>query len=214
MKVTHEQLVDMLRGIHSRAGGTAAVLNLLRAGEVRGGSDVLLLSEMVVDPRMRVDLAHHAMDEARHAFILLRRMQELGANPSRVPHELDRLELLTERSRIRDFRQVYANRGSVGDAEMMEFMTVALIPEHDAVTKLRANWDALASDPKTQALIGSILRDEERHITYLSGWLDHFGERFSRRAVVAARERLEAIYEELDGIYYGSLQGYLEHAAA
>ena len=212
--MTHEQLVDFLRGLHARAGGTAAVLNLLRAGEVRGGAEVLVLSELVTDPQMRLDFARHAMDESRHAFLLLRRMQELGSNPTRVPRALDRLETLTERSRARDFMHVYTERGPAGDVEVMEFMTMALIAEHDAATKLRANYDALLDDPKTQAVVGSILQDESRHVAYLNGWLERFEQRFSRRAVVAARERLEATYEELHGLYYGALQEYLERAAA
>src|SRR2546426_2419393 len=174
MQVTHEQLVDALRGIHARRGGTPALLNLLRAGEVRGGSDVLLLSEMVSDQQLKLDLAHHAMDEARHSFILLRRMQEFGYNPSRVPHDLDRLETLWERSRMRDVRQVYSDRGTIGEAEMMEFTALAIIPERDAATKLRANHEALAGYPPTQAIIMSILRDEERHMAYLEAWLERY----------------------------------------
>ena len=214
MQMTHEQLADFLRSLHARVGGTSAVLNLLRAGEVRRGSEVLVLSELVTDPQMRVDFAKHAMDESRHAFLLLRRMQELGFNLPRVPHALDRLETLSERSRARDFKQVYAERGPAGDVEVMEFMTMALIAEHDAATKVHANYDALVGDPKTQAVIGSILQDESRHVTYLNGWLERFGQRFSPRAVAAARERLEATYAELDGLYYGALQEYLERAAA
>jgi len=211
--MTHEQLVDFLRDLHARTGGTAAVLNLLRAGEVRGGAEVLVLSELVTDPQMRLDFARHAMDESRHAFLLLRRMQEFGFNLPRVPQALDRLETLSERSRARDFKQVYADRGPAGDAEVMEFMTIALIAEHDAATKLHANHDALAGDPGTQAVVGAIRQDEARHIAYLNTWLERFEQRFSRRAVVAARERLEATYEELHGLYYGALQEYLERAA-
>jgi len=153
------------------------------------------------------------MDESRHAFLLLRRMQEFGFNLPRVPQALDRLETLSERSGARDFKQVYADRGPAGDAEVMEFMTIALIAEHDAATKLRANHDALAGDPGTQAVVGAIRQDEARHIAYLNTWLERFEQRFSRRAVVAARERLEATYEELHGLYYGALQEYLERAA-
>jgi len=70
----------------------------------------------------------------------------------------------------------------------------------------------LVADPKTQAVIGSILQDESRHIAYLNGWLKRFEQRFSRRAVAAAAQRLEATYEELDGLYYGALHEYLEGA--
>ena len=214
MPVTHEQLVDTLRAIHARRGGTPAVLNLLRAGAVRGGSDVLLLSEMVSDSQLKLDLAQHAMDEARHAFMLLRRMQELGYNLTRVPHDLDRLETLWERSRMRDVRHVYSDRGTIGEAEMMEFTALAIIPERDASIKLRANYEALEGDARTQELIISILLDDERHIAYLEAWLERYARRFSPRAVASTRERLEAVYRDLDAIYYAGLQDYLANAAA
>jgi uncharacterized ferritin-like protein (DUF455 family) len=210
MNVPRHEIVDYLRGIHARPGGTPAVLNIFRAGEVRGGADIMLLSELVSDPRLRFDLARHAMDEARHAYLLVRRMGELGCTPARLPEELDRLEGLSERSRARDIKRVYADRGSVGEAEALVFMTVALIPEQDATVKLRLNYDALENDTKTRDLLGNILRDEERHVAYLSGWLERFEQRFSRRAVQAARERLEDTYRRLDLAYYGSLQQYFD----
>jgi len=214
MQVTHEQLVEALREIHARRGGTPALLNLLRAGEVRGGSDVLLMSELVSDHQLKRDLAHLAMDESRHAFMLLCRMQELGHSPSRVPHDLDRLETLWERSRMRDVRHVYSDRGTIGEAEMMEFTALAIIPERDAATKLRANHDALDGDPQTQALIMTMLKDEERHISSLEAWLERYARRFSPRAVASSRDRLEAVYHELDAVYYGALQDYFASVAA
>ena len=212
--MTHEELVDALRAIHARRGGTPAVLNLLRAGKVRGGSDVMLLSEMVGDQALKLDLAQLAMDEARHAFMLLRRMQQLGLNAVRVPHDLDRLETLWERSRMRDPRHVYSDRGSVGEAEMMEFTVLALIPERDAANKLRANHEALDADSPTRALITSILADEERHISCLEAWLERYTRRFSPRAVASTRERLEAVYRDMDAVYYGGLEEYFASAAA
>ena len=210
MNVPRHEIVDYLRGIHARPGGTSAVLNIFRAGEVRGGADIMLLSELVSDSRLRCDLARHAMEEARHAYLLMRRMGELACTPARVPEELDRLEGLFDRSRARDIKRVYTDRGSVGEAEALEFMTVALIPEQDAAVKLRLNYDALESDTKTQRLLGNILRDEERHIAYLGEWLERFEERFSRRAVQTTRARLEDTYRQLDFAYYGSLQEYFD----
>jgi uncharacterized ferritin-like protein (DUF455 family) len=211
--VPRHEIVDYLRGIHARPGGTSAALNILRAGEVRGGTDIMLLSELVSDPRLRFDLARHAMDEARHAYLLLRRMDELGYTPPRVPTELDRLEGLSDRSRARDIKRVYGDRGSVGEAEALEVMITLLIPEKDATVKLHLNYDALDGDARTRTLLGAILRDEDRHVAYLNEWLGRFEKRFSRRAVQAARDRLEETYRQLDLAYYGSLQQYFDRQA-
>ena len=214
MTATHEHMVDLLRSIHARPGGTGAILNLIRGSEVRGAADLAVLTDLVTDPQRKMDLARHAFDEARHGYLLLRRMHELGFQAFRLPPELDRVEGLIARSRVRDVKEVYTDRGSVSEAALMEFTTAAFIPENDAVTKLKANHEALADDPRTQAVIAGILRDEARHIAYLGSWLERFEKRFSRRAVAATRERLEEVFRQLDVVYYGAMQNYFDRAAA
>jgi hypothetical protein len=214
MQVSHEQMVDILRGIHARAGGTGGILNLIRGSEVRGAADLSVLSDLVHEPERKLQLARHAADEGRHGYILLRRMTELGFRAFRLPPSLDRLEGLLERSRARDVKLVYAERGQVSEPELMEMTIAALIPERDAFFKLRANHDVLDHDPKTRAVLGGILRDEQRHIDYLTEWLAGFERRFSARAVNAALERLQQVFEEQNVLYYGALQEYFSEAAA
>jgi hypothetical protein len=214
MDITHDELVEFLRGIHARPGGTGAVLNLIRVSEVRGATDIAALTDLVSDPRIKLDLARHGYDEARHGYILLRRMDEIGFKAFRLPADLDRVEGLLARSRARDVKQVYAERGSVADAELMEVLIAALIPERDAIAKFRANVDALTDDHRTQAVIASMLRDEDRHVAYLQSWLGWFEGRFSQRAVKAAHERLEDTFEKLTTVYYSGLHQYFEQATA
>ena len=214
MDATYAQLLDLMGAIHAHPGGTGAMLNLIRASEVRAAGDLNPLSDLVTDPKLKLDLARHGFDEARHSYLLLRRMHEIGFKAYRLPSELDRVEGLLARSRARDVKQVYAERGSVADAEVMELMIAAYIPERDAVVKLQANYETLGHDPTTQAVIGGILRDEHRHVAYLAAWLEHFERRFSPRAVTAARERLEAVFAQLNVVYYGAVHEYFARAAA
>jgi len=214
MHATHEQMVDFLRMVHARAGGTGAILNLIRASEVRGGADLLTLTDIVTDPQLKTDLAKHAMDEARHSYLLLRRMDEIGFSCRRLPPELDRVERLAERSRARDPKHVYMQRGSMDDAELMEFVALAYIPERDGAGKIRANYEVLADDPGTQAVIASILRDEERHVQYLGEWMHRFESRLSPRFVATTLERLQDEFDQLDTAFYGAFHAYIERAAA
>jgi len=214
MPASHEQMVDFLRAIHARPGGTGGLLNLIRGSEVRGAADIAALSELVTDQQAKLDLARHGFDEARHAYLLLRRMNEIGFAPFRLPLEVDRVDGLFSRCRARDVKQVYSERGWVGEAELMELLVASFIPEHDAVGKLRANFEVLAGDPGTQAVIGAIARDEERHVEYLGRWLQKFERRFSRRAVAATRERLEEVFQQQEVVYYAALQEYFDRAAA
>jgi len=213
MPVGYPRLVDFLRSVHSRPGGTGAILNVIRGCKVRGAADMTALTDLVSDLRLKLDLARHASDEARHAYALLQRMAELGFKAFRLPAELDRVEGLFARSRAREVRQVYAERGWVSEAELMELTVTAFILENDAVKKIRANHEALSADPRTQAVIGEMLADDERHVAYLTSWLERFEQRFSRRAVVRTRERLEEVSSQLDFVYYGTLQEYFERTA-
>lgn len=206
-------MLELLRDLHARPGGTGAILNLIWASKVRGTADLSVLSLLIADVHVSLLLARHGSDEARHAYGLARRMTELRFAPFRVPPELDRAEGLLARCRARDVKQVYAERGWVSDAELMELIVATLILETDAAVKLRANLDVLGHDPETQALVGAILSDDQRHVAYLRERLGWFEARFSRRAVAAARERLEEAFGQLTSIYYGALQGYFDRAA-
>jgi hypothetical protein len=211
--VSHERMVEYLRGIHARPSGTGAILNLFRGSKMRGAADLNILTEVVADPERRLDLARHGFDEVRHSYLLLRRMEELRFRAFRLPPEVDRVEGLLERCRARDVKDVYADRGYVNEVELMELAAAVLIPEKDAVLKLRANYEALDHDPRTQALIGVMLRDDERHVGYLAAWLEHFERRFSARAVRAALDRLHGVFDDLNFVYYGSLDDYFARAA-
>jgi hypothetical protein len=212
-EVTHEQLVEFLRSIHARRAGTGAILNLIRGAKVRGAADLDILSDVVADSSLRLELARHGLDETRHAYRLVRRMNELGFAPLRLPPELDRVEGLFARCRARDVRDVYEERSWLGEVELMEFLTAVLLPELDAVAKLAANHEALAGDPRTQALIGRMLRDDRCHVAYLRARLAGFAERFSPRVVARTEERLREVLKELDVAYYAALEGYLARAA-
>jgi len=211
--VTHAQLVEFLRAIHARPAGTGAILNLIRGAKVRGAADLDMLTDIVADSSLRLELARHGLDEARHAYRLIRRMNEIGFTPVRLTPELDRVEGLFARCRARDVHDVYQERSWLGEVELLEFLTAVLLPELDAVAKLAANHEALAGDPRTQVLIGRMLRDDRRHVAYLRARLKGFAERFSPRIVARTEERLRDVLKELDVAYYAALEGYLARAA-
>jgi hypothetical protein len=214
MRPSHEEMVEFLRALHGRPGGTGAILNLVWASKLRGSIHVAALTDLVLDQGRKMELARHGADEARHVYLVLRRMDELGFRAFRLPGMIDRIEGLLSRTRARDMAQLYAERAVVNDAELLEVVLACFIAEQDAVRRMRANFEALRDDPLTGTLIGAIHRDDERHVAYLSRWLETFEARFSRRAVAAARQRLEALFDELTATYYAGLGEYLERAVA
>jgi hypothetical protein len=214
MQLSHDELVAFLASVHARPRGTGAILNLIRGAKTRTAADVSLLSELVADPEIKLELARHAADETRHACRLLERMTELGFRAFRVPVPLDRTEGFFDRTRARDVRQVHAHRGVVGEAELMELVVAAYVAKKERLRMLDATHDALAAADPTRALLQEIVTDERRHVAFLARWLGRFETRFSRRAVARACERLEAVLAQLDVAFHAALQEYLARAAA
>src|SRR5207244_1434667 len=101
MEIAPGQLKDFIRSIHDRPNGTGAVLNLIRASEVRGAADLACLADVIGDDSLRLDVTRHAADEARHAYLLVRRMHEIGFTPSRLPVGVDRTEYIVGYCRAR-----------------------------------------------------------------------------------------------------------------
>jgi len=212
MYATNREMVDFIRSIHARPNGTGAMLNLIRASEVRAAVELSALTDVIADDELRLDLTRHASDEARHAYILVRRMNQIGFSPSRLALPVDRTEGLMKRGRARDVKQVFEERGAFDDTEVLETLVVATIAERDALPKLEANFEALSNDPQTQAVIGSILRDETRHVAYLSSWVERFEKRLSTEVVNETRERLNAAFGELSVVFFEAFADYLKAA--
>jgi len=212
MNLAYPVLVDAIRAIHARPNGTAALLNLILASETRGAADLTLLSELGVDDGLRLDLARHAADEGRHAYLLVRRLMEMGFSPRRLPPAVDRMEGIT--ALCGDIRGAHAERGRFDDLTVLELLVATSIAERDAVPKLRANVDALTDDPRSRATIVSILRDEQRHVAYLDARIRDFAGRLGARTLRETRERMEAAFEEIDVAYYAALGGYLADCAS
>jgi rubrerythrin len=212
MEITQSQLLEFIRAIHARPNGTGALLNLVRASEVRGAADLSALTEVIDDDALRRDVTRHAADEARHANILVRRMNEIGFAPFRLPEPVDRTEGIAKRCKARDPKTVYAARGIFDPEETYEILLAASIAEKDAVPKLQANYTVLESDPRTQATIGSILRDEGRHVEYLGDWVARYERRLSAGFVAETRNRLMEAFVELNMIFYAAFEEYLVRA--
>ena len=214
MQLTHGQLTDFIRSIHARPNGTGALLNLVRASEVRAAAELTCLADVIDDDQLRLDLSRHAADEARHAHLLVRRMSEIGFAPRRLPPAIDRTEAVVAQCRARDVKQVWNERGAFSDVEVLEILVAATLAETDALPKLQANHDVLDADPQTQAVLGSILRDEHRHVAYLTEWIDRFERRVSADVVRETRTRLEGAFDAANLAFYAGFEEYLQSAAA
>src|SRR5262249_59177418 len=56
MELTHGQLRDFIRSIHERPNGTGALLNLVRASEVRAAAELTCLADVILDDELRLHL--------------------------------------------------------------------------------------------------------------------------------------------------------------
>jgi hypothetical protein len=204
---------SLFRWVHTRPGGLDTLMNLVRAAKVRSTADLALLSDLVPDARPKLLLSRHAQDEARHACRLLEAMARLGCRAARLPEALDPAAALLQRNRARDVRQVHADRGLLTEAETMELAITTLVAERDMLSRALTTADVLAGTPGGD-LLREVVADDVQHAQYLSEWLESFERRFSRRAVSAAQQRLEALLQDLAAGFEGAVLAHVDAAAA
>jgi rubrerythrin len=134
---------------------------LLRFAEVEadGGRDLARAAELTPDPKLRRLYLRHAQDEQRHADIFRRRGTELlrahrhQAGPSWQPDWLAPGE--------RGLDDVSVEAG--GDGPLLAFLHLS---EAAAARGFVTYRDAVGDDRDTRDVFGTILKDEEFHMTY------------------------------------------------
>jgi rubrerythrin len=134
---------------------------LLRFAEVEadGGRDLARAAELTPDPKLRLLYLRHAQDEQRHADIFRRRGTELlRAHPWQAAAAWQP-DWLAPGERGLDDVTVEAGR----DGPLLAFLHLSEAAAARSFLSYRA---AVRNDPATRDVFGTILKDEEFHMTY------------------------------------------------
>ena len=131
------------------------LLNWYRQSELEGA---LLLGRMcrhAQDGTVLFELTRHAADEARHAWLWQRTIEELGLAPVRI---------------FRSYQSFYADEGIVPQ-RMPEVLALTHIFEQRVD---REFGEQLASGRFAEPIartFKALLRDEQRHLDWIAAWL-------------------------------------------
>ena len=133
----------------------AWLLNWYRQSELEGA---LLLGRMVKhadDPQTIADLTRHAADEARHAWLWQRTIAQLGLPAVRI---------------LRSYQSFYAD-----DGVMPQRLAEVLALTHVFERRVDIEFGEQLNDPDlpeaASRTFKALLRDEQRHLGWIAGWL-------------------------------------------
>jgi ferritin-like protein len=141
-------------------------LNVYRYNENNRALRLSKFAELVRDPELKLLVAKHFADEARHALVFTKRVLELGGDVYPLPAEIDYLYKLEANGIGISLERMLEPR-DLTDDEIVQFLVADEFLEARGVKTLSEHL-ATEADPRTRAVVDAILRDEKGHVSYIS----------------------------------------------
>ena len=145
------------------------LLSYYRDAELRGATLLLHMLGHEDDPKARTNLTRHLADESRHAWLITKRIADLGAVPKLVD----------------DGYQRRMARAAGVPRTMLDLYAITLVAEERARARYVAHLNSGLADAATAELLEALTRDEVWHL----GWVEH---RLEELAAREGRERVDA----------------------
>lgn len=134
------------------------VLNEYRAAEVHGAGAIMRMGRLADSAELRTDLSRHLRDEAVHAWLWTKAINELGGEVFEVD-------------------QPYQTRLGAYfglPRSLTEFLALTWVSERRGVEQYTEHLDAPGVAPAIQRTLRGILKDEHWHVRYIN---DELGKR-------------------------------------
>jgi bacterioferritin (cytochrome b1) len=161
----------------TQASAQVWLLSYYRAAELRGADLLGRLLRKTDDPHLHINLTRHFADEARHAWLWTRRIQELGAAPLPVVDGYQR--------RLRQY---------VGlPSSVLELLALTHVAEERVQQRYREHAARPGEDPRTVAVLQIITADEEWHLAWIETWLAGQAREYGSGQIVALLDRYRAL---------------------
>ena len=211
------------RAVWADPARTLLTLESFARTEADGGRDIASAARRVGDPELRKHLERHAGDEMRHAEMFRRRAEELraaGGAPVAAASATGADvagDQAYDLSRGRPAHEVDAHGflsiGLLDELGEVPYVAMLHVAEERAAKLFRLHADLTRSDPTTNGIFESILRDEHYHVAWtramLDGWRAQGRQDEVKRALKDARSsRLWGAWKRL-GVRAGANFGRL-----
>lgn len=131
------------------------VLSYYREAELRGADLLQRLLRRADDPVLQINLTRHLADEARHAWLWTKLVDDLGGEPAAIPNGYQR-----------------HLRRQVGiPSTVCELLALTHVVEERVQQRYREHAARPEQDPHTVAVLQTIITDEEWHVAWVRDWL-------------------------------------------
>lgn len=149
------------------------LLNQYRAAEVHGAGAIMRMGKLADSSALRASLSRHLRDEAVHAWLWTRVIEELNGEVVSVPEPYQ--------------ARLSAHYGI--PTSLNDLLALTLVSEKRGLRQYVDHLDVPDVTPQVHRTLRGILKDEEWHVRYISEELD---DRLRHdRGVLALMERAE-----------------------
>ncbi len=153
------------------------LLSYYRAAELQGAGLLQRLLRKTDDPELQIKLTHHLADEARHAWMWTELISELGGVPAAI-HKGYQQRL----------------RRHVGiPSSVLDLLALTHIVEERAQQRYREHAVRPGEDPRTVAVLQTIVADEEWHLAWVKAWLTKQEKKEGRTRITALLDHYRAL---------------------
>jgi hypothetical protein len=161
------------------------VLSYYRAGELAGSVLFGRIALHTTIDAVRVPLTRHCLEEAEHAWLWTRTIQDLGCQPLKV---------------TQTYQTEYGREFGM-PKNMLEIFCLTQILERRVLTHFKAHLEKPGTHPRVQETLRKMIDDEEGHI----GWIWDELEAYSREhGESEVKETMEAL-QDIDKRVYAKL---------
>ena len=178
------------------------ILNQYRTAEFQGADLLQRILRRNHDPQLQINLSHHFADEARHAWLWTELICKLGGTPIILPN--------TYQQRLR--RQVGL------PSSMLNLLALSHVVEERVQQRYRQHAARPDEDPRTVAVLRTIIADEKWHLSWVEEWLAEQAKQEGQEQVGAILERYRSLeaqaYAELAAEEESRRQQYVEQSHA
>ena len=152
------------------------LLSYYRDAELRGAGLLLHMAVQEEQPAACAALTRHIADETRHAWLITKRIADLGATPEQVA----------------DGYQTRMARAGGIPRTLVELYAVTLVAEERARARYTAHLESGHADPETADLLCRLSADEVWHLDWVRRRLQEFAGESREEEVAAAVRRFQA----------------------
>lgn len=174
------------------------MLNVYRYNENTRALRLSKFAELVRDPSLKMLVAKHFADEAKHAFLFTKCLQEIGGDIYPLPQEIDYLYKLESDGIGVSLERMLCPQ-ALSDDEIVRFLVADEFLEERGVKTLSQHL-TVTPQGRIHSMIDSILRDEKSHVSYINHAVASFDDPHLKRRVAELyseyRNLEEAIHKE------------------